>query len=235
MELNLYQDSKIWRSERDKRIIRFVRIIAMFMIVIASMWTIVTILDHLFLLTYASLSTAVLGFITLKLIKSNRIVAAKFLILITGTCYFLIATVFASGYGINNGSAHFGFITLALVSYFLMYELKFYREVLPILYLTTFYLFHFGYAPFKPMFMLPPEKVELVHKLDIILTLITIYFVTRQFVVEITKSEQALAISADRLEGLIESMLPKSVAERMRRERKHLLTNFMSVLFCLPT
>ena len=56
---------------------------------------------------------------------------------------------------------------------------------------------------------------------------------TREFVKEITKSEEALALAADKLEGLVGSMLPKPVAERMRLEGKTFADEFheCSVLF----
>ena len=63
--------------------------------------------------------------------------------------------------------------------------------------------------------------------------MLTFFLITRQFVLEITKAEEALALSADRLEGLIESMLPKTIIERMRRDGKTFADEFhdCSVLF----
>lgn len=226
MEFSYYQESSIWREGRKKRITSFVRILSYLMIVLSLQWAIITFIQHIFLLTAATLITAVCGFYALKLIRSNKLNAAKFLILYTGISYYLIACIFASGYGTNNGSAHFGFIMLAIISYFLLHDFKITREIFLCGLLLFFFLFHFGYAPFYPLVKLPAEKTDLMHKLDISLTLFIIFFIMRQYVVEIAKSEEALANSADRLEGLLESMLPKSVAERMQREGKTFADEF---------
>jgi class 3 adenylate cyclase len=219
-EVNLFHESKVWRNARNKRTIAFVKILAYVTIILAVQWAIITAIQKIYLLTYSTLITILLGIITLKLIHRNKLITAKALILFTGTSYFLIASIFASGYGIDGGSAHFGFITLALISYFLLYDIKYFREIISATFLLLFYVFHFGYAPFYPLVVLSPEKVDIVHKMDIFLTLLTIYFITRQFVIEITKSEETLTVSADRLEGLLYNMLPKSIAARMRSEGK---------------
>ena len=226
MEFTLYQESLVWRNARNARATTFIRRLAYLMIALALSWSFLTISEHIYLLTYASLSTAFLGVVVLILIRQKKIMGAKVLLIITALLYYLTATIFASGYGINQGTAHFGFITLALVSYFLLSDIKLYREIIPIFFLALFFLFNFGYAPFYPMIILPQKNVDFVHQLDILTTLLIIYFITRSFVIEITKSEEALALSADRLEGLVGSMLPKSIADRLSKEGKTFADEF---------
>jgi len=233
MEFSFYDISSIWRDARKKRVASFVRILSYLMIAAALQWMVLTLIERIYVLTVATLATVAMGICALQLIRFKRILSAKIIILITGLCYFLTATVFAAGYGINNGTAHFGFITMALVSYFLLYEYKIYREIISFIFFVLFFLFHFGYAPFFPLVFLPPDKTHYINMLSVVINLLTMFFVTRQFVKEITKSEEALTLAADKLEGLIGSMLPRPVVERMRHEGKTFADEFheCSVLF----
>src|SRR6186997_2687470 len=106
MEVNFYDVSTIWKDARKKRVASFVRILAYLMIVFALQWMALTLVERIYLLTYATAITISLGICALWFVRTERILAAKIVILITGMMYFTIATVFASGYGINNGTAH---------------------------------------------------------------------------------------------------------------------------------
>ena len=141
MEFTIYHESSTWRDGRKKRIATFVRVLAYLMIALALNWAVLTITEGIYLLTVATLVSALLGVVVIYLIRKNRIMSAKIVLLLTAVIYYLIATIFASGYGINNGTAHFGFIPIALVSYFLLYDLKIYREVVTLISLVLFYVF----------------------------------------------------------------------------------------------
>ena len=233
MEFSFYDVSSIWRDARKRRIATFVRILSFFMIAAALQWMVLTIIEHIYVLTFATIGTVGLGIGALRLVRLKKILSAKIIILIAGVSYFLTATIFAAGYGINNGTAHFGFITLGLVSYFLFYEYRIYREVIAMVMFALFFLFHYGYAPFYPLVDLPPDKEAMVNMLSVVMNLLIMFFVTRQFVIEITKSEEALVSAADKLEGLIGSMLPTQIVERMRIEGRTFADEFTecSVLF----
>src|SRR5215203_1615707 len=172
MEFNFFDVSTIWKDARKKRVASFVRILAYLIIVASLQWMVLTIIERIYVLTYATITNVLLGLFVLRLISSGKILAAKIIILITGMMYFTIATVFASGYGINNGTAHFGFIAMGLVSYFILHEYKAYRELISLSMLVLFFLFHFGYAPFYPLVVLPPEKVEFINMLSVIINLL---------------------------------------------------------------
>jgi class 3 adenylate cyclase len=233
MEFEFYHASSVWREGRRRRIVSFIRVLCYLAILLSLNWTIVTVLNRIYLLTAATLMTALSGVAALFLLRKGRLLAAKFVILLAGLCYYLLACVFASGYGTTGGSAHFGFVALGLAAYFLLQEKRVVREVVLAGFLMLFFLFHFGYAPFHPLVVLPPGRLEFIHRMDIGLTLFLIFFITRMYVIELSRSEEALAVSADRMEGLLESMLPKSVAERMQREGKTFADEFVecSVLF----
>ena len=233
MEFNIYQESSFGRTARLRRLNRFVRITTWVMIILSAAWMLLTIREGIYLLTVATAVNLGMGALILYQLGRHRLKLARMLLVVTAGLYYVIATAFASGYGTNFGTAHYGFIVLSVVSYFILYDQKPWRDVFPALYLSLFFLYHFGYAPFYPLMALPAERLYWVSRFDILTTAVLIYFTTRQFVDEITRSEEALAATADKLEGLVESMLPKNIADRLRREGKTFADEFheCSVLF----
>lgn len=203
------------------------------MIIFSLMWMGLTLKEGIHLLTLATFINTGMGFFILWLLRKGRLVRAKLTVVLTAGCYYLIATMFPSGYGTKFGTAHFGFILLGIASCFLLYDLRGWREIIPAISLVLFFLFHFGYAPFYPLIVLPPERLFWVYRVDILFSIAVIYFTSRYFVVEISQSEEALATSADKLEGLVESMLPKNIATRLCREGRTFADEFYdcSVLF----
>ena len=220
MENSLFGESLFWRNARKKRVLLFTKILAYLMIVMATQWAIVTLIEKIYFIAALSIIIIVCGIIILSLIAQNKLSSAKFLVLFTCTSYYLTTTIFASGYGTNGGTAHFGFIIMSLVAFFLLADMRLIREVFSAVLLLLFFLFHFGIAPFHPMVFLKPGQETFIHRVDIIISLISIFFITRQFVIEISKSEEGLAVSADKLESIVGCMLPPSVAERIRNEGK---------------
>lgn len=233
MEFNIYPESSFWRSARLKRLTRFIRITTWVMMIFSTTWLFLTIREGIYLLSMATIINLGMGILILFQLSRKRLNLARMLLVITAGLYYVLATAFASGYGSNHGTAHYGFIVLSVVSYFILYDRKPWRDVFPALYLVLFFLYHFGYAPFYPLITLPAERLFWISRFDILTTIVLIYFTTRQFVAEITSSEEALAATADKLEGLLESMLPKNIADRLRKEGKTFADEFheCSVLF----
>lgn len=203
------------------------------MMVFSFNWMILTIVEGIRLLTLATLLNMAMGGAILWLLRRKRLKIAKVLLVATAGFYYLIAATFASGYGTNFGTAHFGFLMLSVVSCFLLYDLRPWREVFPAAYLVLFYLYHFGYAPYYQLIQLPESRLFWVYRIDLFFMILLLFFTTRQFVMEITRSEEALAATADKLEGLVESMLPKNIADRLRQEGRTFADEFhaCSVLF----
>ncbi|MGI8891903.1 MAG: adenylate/guanylate cyclase domain-containing protein [Bacteroidia bacterium] len=235
MEINLLQESTVWRKSREKRAIAFVKSIAYIMLTIGFIWIILTIIQGLYLFTAVIFSTFLLAATVLYLLKQQKIAVAKTLIVFTATYYFLFICIFYSGPGFeNNGTAHFWFIVLSAVAYYLLYDFqKIIRDTVPLFFLVLFFLFQFGYAPYIPISDIPAEQARQLAAFDFITGLLVFYIITRQFVSEITSAEKALTDSADKMEGLIENILPPQIAERLRREGKTFADEFhdCSVLF----
>lgn len=80
--------------------------------------------------------------------------------------------------------------------------------------------FGFQFGLFRlPVFWVYPD-VDFMNRATILLSLISLFLITRQFVIQIVRAEEELAFSADRMESLISTLLPASVAERLKREQR---------------
>jgi guanylate cyclase len=233
MDQFLLNESLIWRKARNRRAAGFLKIVAYTGIVVSLIWILLTFFLHKYLLSAILLFLMTCSVGALMLIRNNKLLPAKFILMCSWAGYFLFVSSFASGYGINNGTTHFGFILIAIVSYFLFSDLKIYREIISVFFLFVFFCFHFGYAPFYPIMVLSKEQQSLITRMDIISILLSIFLITRYFVLEINKSEEALAVSADQLEGIIGGMMPESVVKRIRKEGKTFadVFNDCSILF----
>lgn len=233
MEFTIYKETTFWRDARFKRSLGFIRVLAWVMVLLSLNWMMLTIREQLYMLTWATGVNAVMGGVILWLLKKKHLARAKLLLVITAGCYYFIAAAFASGYGIDDGSAHFGFFFLAVASSYLLHDHKPWNVLFASLFLVLFFAYHFGYAPFHPLVHLTEDRLFWVHRIDISTTLFLTLFTTLHFVREITRSEEALVHTADKLEGLVQSMLPPDVADRLRKDGKTFADEFhdCSVLF----
>jgi serine phosphatase RsbU (regulator of sigma subunit) len=206
MDQNIYNKKQKWFDSRDERKITFVRITNWLMIIEGILWIPMDTIhnSHFFtLITFILLTIS--GIFSLILLKYNQITTAKGLSFISVTLYFLITCFLTEGsYSVEGQrqQVHFWFLVLASFSYFFLYDNKpLIRDIVPVFLFLMFYLFHFGFIPIPVIVKYP--GVEAINRFTIFLSLIAIYIINRQFVLQIVKSEEALIISANNLEESI--------------------------------
>src|SRR5688572_9002813 len=234
MEVNILEDSTRWKQNRDKRIISFVHLSSLILIICGVVWFIISVLTGMYLLGALIFCLELLGFRVLHLIRNQKIRSANFIILVTAAFYFGTVCIITSGAGISNYTTHTWFIVLSLGSYFLLINEKFYiREFVSLFFLSFFFLFHFKLLPAIEIITLPTEMHQLISMIDLASALTVIYIITRLFVLEITKAESALIQYSDKLDSIIENLLPKIIAERLKKEGRTFADYFesCSVLF----
>jgi class 3 adenylate cyclase len=235
MEYHIFHESSKWREARDKRIISFLKFSAYIMIIGGLIWTGVMLVEQLFLVAFTLVVMVSMSVYALMLIRKGAVAVAKNLIFISASSYFLIVCVFFDGPDEINkepGTAYFWFIVLAIFFYFIHYDSRpLLRDSVSLFFLLIFFLFHFHYLSFTSLIHV--EQRELINQVTVVTVLLTTYFLTRQFAVRITQYELALTDSADRLQGLVENILPKSIADRLTSERRSFADSFSecSVLF----
>lgn len=235
MEYYIFQESSKWHEFRNKRVTAFVRFSALLMIIGGSIWATVFIVQQQYLIFALALGIVLTACYCLYLLKHGNEKYSKHIIFISVTAYFLFASTFLDGPdNINKeqGTVHFWFIVLAIFFYYLYYDLSpLKRDLVSVVLLTFFFLFHFDYISFPPIVHI--EHRDVINQITMLTVLSCTLFLTRQFAVQITKAERAITESADRMQGLLENILPKSVAERLTKEKTSFADSFTecSVLF----
>jgi class 3 adenylate cyclase len=235
MEYYIFQESSKWHEFRIKRVTAFVRFSAMLLIIGGSLWATVFAVQRLYLIFAMALGLVLLACYSLYLIKHGKGNYSKHIIFLSVTAYFLFASTFLDGPDDINkaqGTVHFWFIVLAIFFYYLYYDLSpLKRDLVSALLLAFFFLFHFDYISFSPIVHV--ENRDVINQITMLTVLICTLFLTRQFAVQITKAEIAITQSADRMQGLLENILPKSVADRLTKEKTSFADSFTecSVLF----
>ena len=221
MQLIEIANSIKWKQIREKRIADFVRSMCYVLILFSGLWIGFSIINKIFVTIPLLIVVFVFGLLSILLIRKKKLKAAIILILCISTLHILTICEIASGTGINYGTTHFYFIALALASFFLLYDMHpVYRDGIPLLFFAFFFLFQFGLVPVHIIFELPEKNQKLAYIIDIITVLLIIFVITRMFVSDLTKAETLLTNYNDRLEGLLDSILPVQISERLKREGK---------------
>jgi|GEM_PF-2485433 len=220
MEYHIFQESSRWRESRDKRVRSFVRSIAYLLLFFGVLWIAISLMEQLYTITLLVAVMIGIAYYSLHLIRSGSFLVAKNLIFASVTAYFLVVCIFFDGPGANEeqGIAYFWFLVLAIYFYFIHNDMKpFLRDLISLSLFTLFFLFHFRYLSFSPLVHL--KQKELINKGTLLTALLATYILTRQFAVQIIKSEEALSASADRLqEQQAETQKQKQLIEEKQKE-----------------
>ena len=221
MQLFEIANSIKWKQIREKRITDFAKSICYVLILFSVLWIGFSIINKIFVTIPLLIIDFVFGIFSLKLIRKKKLKAAIILILCISTLHILTICEIASGTGVNFGTTHFYFIALAIASFFLLYDMHpIYKDGVPIIFFVLFFLFQFGLVPVHIIFELPEKNQKLAYVIDIITVLAIIFVITRMFVSDLTKAENLLTTYNDRLEGLLDSILPVQISERLKKEGK---------------
>ncbi len=221
MHAHFIEDSDRWKINREKRIVSFVHLSSLIVIFTGLTWLIISVLTGMYLLCALILVVILLGFYALHLVRIRNLRKANMIVLGAAGMYFTLVCLITSGSGLNNFTTHFWFIALSLASYFLLIDEKaIVREGIALTSLSLVFVFHFRLLPSFKLIALPVELHYVVSIIDLATALAVIYLITRLFVLEITKAESALITYSDKLDSLIENLLPKPIAERLKKEGK---------------
>jgi len=153
-------------------------------------------------------------------VRKKRIVLAARSIIISGGIYVLTVYLLTTHATSGNHTSPFWFIVLALYSYFVLSNERnaFIKELVPAFFVLLAFLAYFKLIPFLGIILMDEEKIKIISKLDLISSLSIILMITRLFLKEITVAENRLIEYSDRLDSLVDNILPKPVADRLRKE-----------------
>lgn len=219
MEDTIFRDSGNWKLLRERRVRSFVHLSAIIFIVTALSWIVITSLASMWLLTGLLTVILLLGLLVLKFVRENKLQRACFLLIGAGGGHFTLICLFTTGELSGNYTTHLWFIVMALGSYFLLTDTKpWIRESFPMVFLALGALFHLDIISGYNWIVMPDSAHRIVSVIDVVSAFTVILVLTRLFVLEITKAESVLISYSDRLDSIIENILPKSIADRLKKE-----------------
>ena len=92
------------------------------------------------------------------------------------------------------------------------------------------FLFHlFSPLPVPAIQPLPPEFLDIARPVSFALQLLSMLAITHTFTLDIAEAESQLTEANDRMESLLENMLPKSISQRLRADGRTFAESYMNV------
>lgn len=233
MNYDFINESAEWKLSRNRRIAVFVRFSNWVMIVSGLIWPFVNSTIWLAIITFMLLSGS--GIVSLILLKKGHLDSARVLSAASAIIYFVfVCIVSTGGLSVNLGERHvqFWLVVLASLSNFFFFDLKpWIRDTIPALLLLLFLMFHFDLVHVPVMVKF--ENIYTMNIYTVSAAMLTLYLINRLFTLEIVRAEESVTQSADQMETLLGNMLPKSIAQRLKSEKRTFAEEFhdCSVLF----
>lgn len=205
---------------RHRRAAMYLRVLALVVIVNGVLWLPVSLVLGATVLAAADLSLVVTGLAVLWLVHREHVTVARLLI---GTAALSEVTLFvAVAYG-HPGTevrlANLWFVAIAVASYFVFYDVRaLYRDLYAILAFAMFVLYAAGLGPVIPLVNMDADTRDSIETMVAVSFAVSLFAIMRLFVFELSDAERRLGLAHGRLEQILENMLPKSVADRLRDE-----------------
>lgn len=205
------------RSLRKKNV---VRISAWVTIIAILPWTLFALMQGMLFLAGMNTLQLTCAALALILCGRGRINAAAHLLLISLIAYITIGTIDIEGLG--EGRVNYGHNWLLVIAMGMLMALYDARRSVTLAYLGVCGLIYaaiglkwFELAPREPI----PAALQTIYpEVTMLPIFIVVILLTGVFVADIRRAEQLLAMANNKLESLIENMLPQPIAERLRRE-----------------
>ncbi|MFM7078249.1 MAG: adenylate/guanylate cyclase domain-containing protein [Bacteroidota bacterium] len=233
MNYDFINESAEWKLLRNRRIAVFVSFCNKVMIVSGLIWPFVNSTIWLAIITFMLLSGS--GIVSLILLKKGHLDSARILSAASAIIYFVFVCIVSSGgLSVSSGERHvqFWLVVLASLSNFFFYDLKpWIRDTIPALLLLLFLMFHFDLVHIPAMVKF--KNIYTMNLYTVTVGILTLYLINRLFSGEIIRAEESVSQSADQMEALLGNMLPKSIAQRLKSEKRTFADEFhdCSVLF----
>lgn len=183
-------------------------------------WIIFAVLkDQVFLVVVDFLAIASAA-VTLILCRRGLVNRGSHILLITWIVYITIATIIIEGVVPGHANyEHYWLLVIVMGMLMALYDVQrwvslAYLGICSLIY-AAIELKWFEVAPTAP---LPTWMLAVYPQFTMLPIFIVIMVITGVFVADIRRAEQLLGIANNKLETLIENMLPRSISERLRRE-----------------
>jgi len=206
---------------RHRRAAMYLRVLAAVVILNGALWLPVSLVLGATVLAGADIALVVTGIAVLWLVHRKHVTLARVLI---GTAALAEVTLFvgvAYGHpGTEVRLANLWFVAIAVASYFVFYDMRaLYRDLYAIVAFAMFVLYAAGLGPAIPLVSsLDPAVRDTIDTVVALSFAVSLFAMMRLFVFELSDAERRLGLAHGRLEQILENMLPKQVADRLRDE-----------------
>lgn len=220
MNSNIFNTSKTWRIAHQLRVKSFVNTCAWVVFFVCSGWSIYWFIAGQYKIFWMIIAVLVSSIIALYLVRKQRIILAARFMIISGGSYITTIYLLSTSETTGNHTSPFWFVVLAIYSYFVLSNErnKYVKEVVPAIFLLMSFLSYFKMIPFIGAIHMNANQLKIVSMVDLASSLAVILVITRLFLIEITEAEARLTEYSDKLDGLVNSVLPKPIADRLRKE-----------------
>ncbi len=207
-------------AARGHRATLYLRVLAYVVIANVALWLPVAVMMRATALAIVDVGLLVTGLGALWLTRLGHVHVARALVAL---CIFVaVALVVAIAYG-DTGSeirlANLWFIVLAVAAYFVFYDYRpLVRDTYALLAFGLFVAYAAGVGPRLEPMRLPREYHDAIESMVAASIAISLFVMMRLFMFELSDAERRLGLANARLERILENMLPKAVADRLRTE-----------------
>jgi len=178
-----------------------------------------------------------LGLLSFFLLRRGLVNAIVHLLLLALFLWIPTMTYFVCGSGVDhNGAVHYWLIVYIVSLHFVLFDAArivqtFYVSVA----ILIFVVIEYALIPLDPPYRVPDTESLFGQGLTLGLVLIAISLVTRTYVTELADAQRRLRDANLRSEQLLHSILPPSIAERVRTDGTiGLHKELTTVRCCLP-
>jgi class 3 adenylate cyclase len=205
---------------RNRRAAMYLRVLALVVILNGVLWLPVSMVLGATVLAAADVALVVTGLAVLWLVHRKRVTLARVLLGAAALSEVLLFVAVAYGHPeAEVRLANLWFVAIAVASYFLFYDVRaLYRDLYAIAAFALFVLYAAGFGPAIPLVNLTAGVSDVIDTVVALSFAVSLFVMMRLFVFELSDAERRLGLAHGRLEQILENMLPKPVADRLRDE-----------------
>lgn len=207
-------------ASRRHRAALYLRVLAYIIIANSGLWFVIVATLDATALALVDLALLATGFAVLWLTRQGHLHVARALVAVS--IFAGVALTVGLAYGDAGAElrlANLWFIVLAVAAYFVFYDYRpLVRDVYALLAFGLFVMYAAGVGPRFALMRLPPELHDVLEVFVAVSIAASLFVMMRLFVFELSDAERRLGLANARLEGILENMLPKAVADRLRHE-----------------
>ena len=207
---------------RAGRVRKFLNTATVLLIALAAIWGIYAISQKQYPLLIADGILISTGVITLWLVRIGKLLWAIHWLLVSLLLWVSGVSFFISGSGVNHhGAVHYWLIVYIVALNFVLFSAAGLLQTTYVaIAILCFIVIEYDLLGFEPAFGFPSHDLLFSHGLTVGLVLIAISVLMRRYIRELGNAEERARAATMRANALLNSVLPRSVSDKVQREGK---------------